>query len=149
MMTSPADRISDLFYYLAEDDMAQLMSYFRFRHLPKGEILWREGEPSEFIAFVVSGKLEARKETEFKGKQVIIGVISDGSIVGDAAILDRRPVGATVLAMQDSALLCIAADDFDRLLEEQPILGMKLLKSMMLIMSTRMRHMAGRLAAIF
>lgn len=148
-MTSPADRISDLFYYLAEDDLAQLMGYFQFRHLPKGEVLWNEGDPSSFLGFVVSGKLEARKETEFKGKQVIIGVISDGSIVGDAAIMDRRPVGATVLAMQDTAMLCISAENFDRLLEQQPLLGMKLLKSMMIIMSTRMRHMANRLASIF
>ncbi len=148
-MTSPADQISDLFYYLAEDDMARLMGYFQFRHLPKGEILWTEGDPSEFVAFVVSGKLEARKETEFKGKQVITGVISDGSMVGDAAIMNRRPVGETVMARQDTAMLSLSAEEFDRLLEEQSVLGMKLLKSMMLIMSTRMRHMAGRLASIF
>lgn len=148
-MFSPSEQISELFYFLAEDDMAELMAYFNFKHLPKGDILWNEGAPSEFVAFVVSGKLEARKETEFKGKQVIISVISDGSIVGDAAIMDRRPVGESVLALEDTALLCISADNFNRLMDEQPILGMKLIKSMMIIMSTRMRHLASRLASIF
>lgn len=32
-MISPGEQISDLFYFLTEDDMAQLMRFFSFKHV--------------------------------------------------------------------------------------------------------------------
>jgi CRP/FNR family transcriptional regulator, cyclic AMP receptor protein len=148
-MITPSEQITDLFYFLAEDDLVQLMHYFSFRHVEAGELLWIEGAVCNYMAFIVSGKLEVSKETEFKGKQVVVGVISDGAMVGDACMIDRRPRGESVKAMTDSALLCISLEHFEELLEKEAELGRKLLKSMLLSMSTRLRHNIGRLAAIF
>jgi len=65
------------------------------------------------MAFIVSGKLEVNKETEFKVKQVVVGVISDGSMAGNACMIDRRSRSESVRALTDSALLGISLEHFE------------------------------------
>lgn len=148
-MTSPAEQIAELFFFLAEDDLAELFHYFHFRQLTAGEELWQEGDPCDCMAFVVSGRLEENKETEFKGKKVVVSILGNGSLAGDACMINRQPRDTGVRALEDTALLCLSADRFDDLLAGHSELGMKLLKSMLLAVSSRLRQSVTRIASIF
>jgi len=137
------------FHFLAEDDLVDVAAYFNCRQLKTGEVLWREGDAGDEEAFIVGGRVEVKKETEFAGKQVVIGVYSVGTIVGELSILDGRPRAVTAVALQDTDLLLLSRESFDRLLAEHPERGVKLLKGMLLAVSTRLRKAFDRLASIF
>jgi len=142
-------QVAGLFHFLAQDDLAELIGYFQFRQVAKGELLWREGDESDYLVFVVRGRLEASKETEFKGKQVVIGLLTDGSIVGDIGMIDGRPRSVSIRALSDTALLSIDREAFDSLLASQPELGQQFLKSILYSVSDRLRHAEQRLTRIF
>jgi CRP-like cAMP-binding protein len=142
---------SDLrfFTYLDEPEKAIVGQYLECCELTSGTVLWHEGEASGSTAFVVEGKVEVKKETEFEGKHVIVGIYGDGSVVGELCLFsgDKRAVTAT--ALTDAWLLQISDAGFETLLAEHPATGAKLLKGMLFATSRRLRKSYERLAAIF
>jgi CRP-like cAMP-binding protein len=155
MIEKPAEVCSRLraelasFRFLRGEDISGIAPFFQCRQARAGEILWREGAPCDYVAFIIEGKVDIKKETEFEGKQVIVGVYGKGSIVGELCLLDDSPRPITAVALTDTDLLLLTRADLDRLLELHPELGIKLLKGMLLAVSIRLRKSFDRLAAIF
>jgi CRP-like cAMP-binding protein len=137
------------FSFLAEEDLDEIAGYFECRQVPAGQTLWAEGEPCTFVAFLITGRLEAKKQTEFEGKEMVLAVYSHGAIVGEMCILDGRPRAETLLALDRVDLVLLTRQSFERLLAEHPRLGVKLLKGMLLTVSMRLRKSYDRLASIF
>jgi len=138
-----------LFRFLSEADMAELPCFFDLMEVEEGETVCREGDSCEFLAFIVAGRLEIRKETEFKGKTVILGVYSKGSIVGELCILDNAPRAITAVALEKTTLVVLSRENLDKQLDEHPNVGVNLLKGLMLAVSIRLRKSFDRLAAVF
>ena len=137
------------FGYLSPDDVELLSRYFATCHLPKGGHLCQEGERCTFVAFIVNGRLEIKKNTEFEGKQVVVGIYTRGAMVGELCILDNSPRAVTAIAMEDTDLLLLSGENFSKLTAENPELGVKLLKGMLFAVSTRLKRSLARLASIF
>ena len=137
------------FHFLDEKDVELLNQYFSCCTLQAGDNLWVEGDQSQFVAFIVSGRIEGKKETAFRNKQVIVGVFGKESLIGTFSILgdDTRPITAT--ALEESRLLLLYKKDFDEINENYPELGGRLLKGMLLCVTTRLSQSYKRLAAIF
>ncbi|MBE0598496.1 MAG: cyclic nucleotide-binding domain-containing protein, partial [Desulfuromonadales bacterium] len=123
--------------------------FFNCRQASAGEILWREGEGCDSLAIIIDGRVDIKKATEFEGKEVIVGVYGRGSVVGELCFLDQAPREVTVVALEDTNLLLLTRDNFDRLLEEQPAAAIRLLQGMLLAVSSRLRSCFDRLASIF
>jgi CRP/FNR family transcriptional regulator, cyclic AMP receptor protein len=137
------------FQFLNQDDEAVLEKYLDCLQVSAGETLWREGEGCGELAFIVTGRLEVSKETEFEGKNVIVGVYGAGSIVGELCILKAMPRIVTAVALTDCELLTLSADNFNALTEKHPALGVRLLKGMLATVSIRLSKAFSRLASIF
>ena len=137
------------FHSLEEADCMQLAEYFECRCLAAGEELWREGERSHYVAFIVTGRIETQKETAFRGKQVVVGVYGQESLVGIVSILTDEPRPVTAKALEACQLLLLSRAAFDRINREEPQLGNRLLKGMLFCLSTRLKQSYERLAAIF
>ncbi len=137
------------FNYLVHEDLDVIARYFTTRHLSTDEVLWEEGDPCLFVAFVVRGHMEIKKDTEFEGKQVVVGIYGRGAIVGVLCVLDGSPRAITADAMDDVDLLILSSEKFSLLLEEETDLGIKLLKGMLFAVSTRLKKSMSRLASIF
>lgn len=137
------------FRFLQGTDSSVIAPFFLCRQARAGEILWREGDPCDYVAFIIEGKVDVKKETEFEGKQVIVGVYGKGAIVGELCLLDGSPRAVTAVALTDTDLLLLTRANLERLLELHPQLGIKLLKGMLLAVSIRLRKSFDRLASIF
>jgi len=137
------------FQFLNQEDAAVLVNYLDCRQVPAGEMLWHEGDSCGELAFIVTGRLEIGKETEFEGKNVIVGVYGAGSFVGELCILKASPRIVTAVALTDCELLTLSVDKFNELTDKHPELGVRLLKGMLATVSTRLSKAFGRLASIF
>lgn len=137
------------FSFLDEPALTRLADFCSCQQVSAGEVLWRQGDEGDFMVFIISGQLEAKIQTEFPDKEVVVGVFSAGTIVGELGFVDQHPRGVSVLALEDSELLLLTRENFDRLLAEHPVQGLALLKGMLLALSSRLRNANARLAAIF
>ncbi len=112
--------------------------YRRVRHCGKKRTI-------SILAFIVSGRVEIKKEMEFKGKNVIVGIYSKGAL----CILDDSLMKVTAEALEDVSLAIITQENLDKLIDTNPGLGAKLLKGMLLIVSDRLRKSFDRFAVFF
>ncbi len=137
------------FKYIDDAERTIVGQYLECCEIPAGTVLWHEGDEGNSVAFVVEGKIEIKKQTEFEDKHVIVGIYGEDSVVGELCLFseEKRPVTAT--ALTDATLLKISSERFDALLEEHPVIGGKLLKGMFLAVSRRLSKSFERLAAIF
>ena len=93
--------------------------------LSAGEYLFKEGEISDSIYVLKSGKLKVVKEDN--GEVFDLAELEGLQLIGEMAFLDKRPRSATVKAMDDSVLLQLNLGDVDSFIDQQPFwLGMML-----------------------
>jgi CRP/FNR family cyclic AMP-dependent transcriptional regulator len=121
--------------------------FFASKNLSEGETLWKEGDPFNYIAFIVSGRVEIKKETEYKGKNVIVGIYSKGVL----CILDNSLKNVTAVALEDvkMSLVITIQENLDKLIATNPGLGSKLLRGMLLTVSDRLRKSFDRIVTFF
>lgn len=137
------------FYFLSQEDSPIISVLLECRKVAAGEVLWREGDTCDCLAFIVSGRLEIRKQTEFPGKDVIVGIYGKGSIVGELCLLSGHERFVTVAALEDADLLLLSRENFQRLTREAPELAVRLLQGVLLAVSTRLGKSFERLASVF
>lgn len=139
----------NIFTYVDHENFGDLCEYFECRDFSSGELLWEEGDACDYAAFIISGKVEVMKQTEFKGKHVIVGIYGRGAVVGALCILDGGLRAVTAKALEDVSITSITRDNFERLIYEKPELGAQLMKGMLLSTSMRLRKSFERLATFF
>lgn len=137
------------FPFLDKGELLEMPCYFQPQEYEKGEVVCEEGGPCDFVGFIVSGRLEIKKQTEFKGKAFILGIYSEGSMVGELCICDDHPRAYTAVALEKSTLIKISKENFSKMFEERPDLGAKFLKGLLLSTSIRLRKSFDRMASIF
>lgn len=137
------------FRFLCGENLDELAKFFQSKTIKEGETVWKEGDPSGQVAIICSGHIEIKKETEFKGNNVVVASYSSGAVVGALGILDGRPRAATATAPEDISLLIITRENFETLIENNPAIGTKLLKGLLLSVSMRSRMSFERLVTFF
>ena len=137
------------FSLLNEEDFAKIACFFESVTYPANTVIFREGDPTGFIGFVLSGKLEVKKRTEFKGNQLIIAILTKGALVGELSIFDENRRSSTVEAVEESSLLILRDNAFETLLRDYPEIGIKILKGFIRILSLRLRKTTERLTTVF
>ncbi|MGH8094988.1 MAG: patatin-like phospholipase family protein [Chthoniobacterales bacterium] len=90
-----------------------------------GEVLFREGDASDSIYVVMSGRLQA-SVAEPDGKSQVVGEIGRGESVGEMGAFTQEPRRATVVALRDTLLARIELGAFQRMLEVCPALALTL-----------------------
>lgn len=134
--------------FLSAEDIEGLRPYFELRNWPKGEVLMEAGEPGDFMGFILDGKLAVQKKTPATGYGGnLLAILDRGALVGEISAIERGARTATVSAMEDSRLLVISSDELDRLIEERPDLGFKIMKKIIHVLSFRQQRAYDRLAA--
>jgi len=86
----------------------------RFVH--RGEVLVRQGEPSDALYFVISGRFAARHENAVES----FAEIGPGQPIGEIGFFADVPRTATVVALRDSEVLTITREHFRQLGDSSP-----------------------------
>lgn len=147
-----AEAISGVFRFLKPvpiPEIDHLLRHCERRQLVAGATLWDEGDTECYMGFVLSGKVGIKKRTEFGGRQVIVGILSSGSLIGEYNLLSAvpRPVSAEII--ESAELLILFRQEFEHLLAQSPQLGIQLLRQISISTTMRLTQSYERLAAIF
>ena len=106
---------------------AEVAERVQWRHLPAGDVLFRQGDPSDAAYFVVSGRLiVTRSDSEGDTRVAELG---RGSVVGELGLLEDAPRSATVHAVRDTTLATLSATAFEELVMRSPALMLHVARS--------------------
>jgi CRP-like cAMP-binding protein/Fe-S-cluster-containing hydrogenase component 2 len=109
-----------LFARLSPFERARLAALLRPRHYARGDTIIREGEASQALYLVEEGQVIVEQ-----GGQTI-AYLDEGDFFGEMALLDQGQHNADVRALTPVEVLALPAQDFNRLLQEQPTLKAQL-----------------------
>lgn len=108
----------ELFSALEPASLSQLVVDAESVFVPGGEVLMREGDPSDALYIVASGRLQAFVSSD--GGEVLVGEIQRGEAIGEMGILADEPRSATVRALRDSSLFRFPKEKFVQFLHQHP-----------------------------
>ena len=141
-----AESLKSVFKFLGEKEIETLCSYLEIKDFSADTTVMTEGEPGDFIGFLVKGKLAVKKETRFPGKHILLAILDPGTMVGELSIMECCQRNATVTALEESQLLLLSRERMNALIEAHPILGVSFLKRIIQILSLRLKKADDRLA---
>lgn len=76
--------------------------------LPKGQFLFRQGDPATSAYILNSGAIAIFKEVD--GKRVPVARVKKGEFFGEMAIIDSRPRRNSAMALEDCTLSLVSKD---------------------------------------
>ena len=142
-LSTLADKLTDsgqFFSHLSREDLEALLRLATQRKVKARKLVCAKDDPGHELFILVAGKVKART-TSGDGREVILGLIEEGEVFGEMAIIDGLARSADVVAVQDSELLVIGRQAFLDFLETHPKASLGIMKAL----SQRLRKVAALL----
>lgn len=136
-------RLSGVFRRLTPEDRQRLAAVATLREFDKGALLFSEGDESDFLYTVASGRVKVFKTTA-RGTDVILELFGPGDPVGAVAVYESRPYPATAVALEATACMLLPRPAFFSLLERHPTL----VRGLLVGLTHRLVELTNRLAEL-
>ena len=109
-----------LFSQLSPLERARIGGLLRPQAYPRGATIIREGEPGDALYLIEAGQVAV----EHNGQ--VIAYLDEGDFFGEMSLLTAKPHNADIRALTPVEVLALPADQFNRLLQHQPMLAEQL-----------------------
>jgi CRP/FNR family transcriptional regulator len=134
-------RGAPLFAGLGDDAWDALVARLTTVTLARGDVLFRAGDPGDALYVVDSGKIKITR-TAADGREQAIALLGPGDLLGELAIFDAQPRGATATAVNDTTLAALTGAEFDAWLDDHPRAARGLLRALAERLRQTNEHMA-------
>jgi len=113
---------------LAEKHLKALAEHGAVKAYPKNTIIVSEGDRSDSLYVILSGKVKIYLADE-EGKEVVLNTMGSGEYFGEI-ILDEGPRSASVMTLEQSKFSIVSRDQFNRFLVQNPEVSLELVRSL-------------------
>jgi hypothetical protein len=128
---------TSLFRGLEPIEINRLAEVARTRTFEPGEVFIRQDEPNSSLMIVKEGRAQVYRNSG--GKNVILGEMKAGSFLGEISLFDPGPATATVAALDKVVILELRKQDLDDVLDNEPEIGLRLLRFVVTELCRRIR----------
>jgi CRP/FNR family cyclic AMP-dependent transcriptional regulator len=115
----------------------------RRRRVAKGDAIYRQGELSDQVFVVVSGRIGITM-LRSDGQELLIDIVGAGALCGEGAAFDRLPRFSNASALETSHVLAIPAGEFCALMSSHAELAAMVVQTIAL----KQRMLASRLLQV-
>lgn len=145
-----------LFSGLNEQELKDLEANAITRSYPRNSMIIHEGDNSEALFVVVSGRVKAFLSDE-KGKEIVLNNHGPGEYFGELALFDDSPRSASVITLEKSKLSMISKTGFKACLRSNPEVAIQLIRGLVMrlrsatenVRSLALLDVYGRVARLF
>jgi CRP/FNR family cyclic AMP-dependent transcriptional regulator len=116
-----------LFSDLEPGELETISSKAVVRQYPRNTIVLNEGDHSDSLYVVNSGKVKIFL-SDSEGKEVILNSLGPGDYFGEMALLDSAPRSASAITTEKCQLALISKADFEAFLSEHPAAMIKIMQ---------------------
>jgi CRP-like cAMP-binding protein len=107
-----------------------------------GDIILREGDPSDVVYKIMSGDVEVFKEQD--GQTIVLGVMKAGEFLGEMGVVDDEPRSASARAKNQVSVIIYEEQEFFGLISQD----VSSAERMILRLCERVRTLSRKLAEI-
>jgi len=132
------------------DYITSLMKICRIREYKEGEVIIKEGDLGSEMYIVYEGGVEIKKRTRAGDDYTVVKLKAEYNVFfGELALIDDDKRSATVIARKDSKFLVITKDNFLKLGNNQPEIGLPITRAIAKILAGRLRKTTSDMLTIF
>lgn len=116
--------------HFSSDDkglIEDIQSEAEFIDLPSGGVLFLQGEHSDDVYFLLSGRLRALAQVG--GENTTLGEIGRGETVGELALFTGEPRSASIVALRDSSVVKVTRQQIERALAKSPQIALQMTRT--------------------
>ena len=124
-----------LFEGLSSAEMDQVAALCTQTEYPRGAHVIRTGEPVKHLYVIWDGKADVL----VNGRAV--ATLGPNGLLGEMSFVDGQPPSADVVMVTDGKLILIDRAGLQRVMDEQPRLGLKVMRNMAAILSQKLHQM--------
>lgn len=110
-MTIEALRSVPLFASLDDEEARGLRALLKARELPRGSLLFRQGDAGDAMYLIESGRVRVYVVDE-DGDEVTLADLARGDFFGEMAIIEGKPRAANASITEDARLASLSREDF-------------------------------------
>lgn len=144
-----------LFSILNESELREVEPYLVPVTYKKKDVIFSEGEPSEWLYVVVEGKIKLTKLSQ-DGKEIILEIMSPLDFFGGLAVLRGFPYPANAVVMENSKFLRISRNNIMKIIDRFPnlmyclamLLGDRMKESHETLKNIALKRVEARIAAL-
>jgi CRP/FNR family cyclic AMP-dependent transcriptional regulator len=118
-----------LFSGLTDSQIERLAAGSVRRSFPKGRTIVAEGEPSQSLYVLLSGRAKVQR-SDTEGKEVILAVLGPGECFGEMSLIDDAPRSASVITIESCDFMSINKESFKSILQSSPEICMRIMKGL-------------------
>ena len=120
---------SVIFAALSDEEAEAVMRLSRIVRYPARKVVMQEGEAGDQLLILLRGRVKVGLNSP-DGKEVTLGLLEPGDVIGEMALLDGEARSASVTTMEECSFLALARGDFLPFLESSPRVALKLLAAL-------------------
>ena len=128
-----------LFQGFNKADMALARGFFEERHLCRGEILFKKGDPVDGLYVIDEGQIGVRIE-DMHGVSRRIAAFTPGTMIGEIAFIEGGNRSAQVVAEEESRLWLLKRERLADIEKMDPRIVHKLIVNITREIAARLRH---------
>jgi CRP/FNR family cyclic AMP-dependent transcriptional regulator len=114
---------------LNEQQIESLAAASARRNFPKGRTIVSEGEPSQSLYILLSGRAKVQR-SDSEGKEVILAVLGSGDFFGEMSLIDDAPRSASVITIESCDFMSIAKESFKAMLLQSNEMCMQVMRGL-------------------
>lgn len=133
-----------LFRNCSPPHLEKVIAMARTLALPGNTVVFEKDSAGDEMMVVTSGRLQI-SVTDNEHREVVLGTVGTGEIVGELAMLDGRGRSATAKTLEPSELLVIQRKDFMPFLEQNPKAALDLIMVLALRLRLNTEQLTGLL----
>jgi hypothetical protein len=126
-----------IFADFTNDQLERFIRFMEVEHVRQWTEIVKQGQHGDAMYLVLEGELRVRMM--IGGKETILVTLAAGEFFGEMSLFDHGPRSADVVANQDSVLLKISTQKFDKLIAQAPDLAAPFLLAMAKTLAARIR----------
>tara|TARA_Y100000294_G_scaffold165590_1_gene173252 strand:- start:636 stop:1094 length:459 start_codon:yes stop_codon:yes gene_type:complete len=132
------------FYEMTQEELGLLADSLKYRKIRSGEFIVKEGQVGSTLFYIVSGKVKISVESISEKKKTMT-MRGKGTTIGELAVVGLSNIRAgTVTALSDTELLLLSKQAYENLIEKHPRVAFKILKSIAVQLSQRIKELSGQ-----
>lgn len=124
---------------MSKSEVELLTHQLDYQQLKVGELLFEEGTPGTQCFLIIEGSILVSKRLE-SGEDQVLATLERGELLGQIALIDRKPRSATCRAGQAGVtLVAMSVENFETLYSAKSTFAYKILDHIVTDLSKRLR----------
>ena len=132
---------TELFGNLNESHLNTVLSRSSVESFPEGKTIFRQGEEAIRLYILIEGTIDLTVKTQEQIDLMTSKIEKEGSALGIPSLIEPFRYNVTATCLKPTKVLMIEADHLMKKMEEDPKMGMEIMKKLASIYFNRLNEM--------